>query len=135
MINGLAVLQSKEERQQRALEAQQRRVRRRMEAGTEDELEWERYGKYDMFHELLQAASSAPSLQVKALLNSQSPRQTPDIRSLRAHPSIGETQALFTWASVCRYAHFHFFGALQRETLHPSADILMSDHPSRGSVS
>ena len=57
-------LQSKDERQQRARAAKQRRQRWRDQADAEAELDWERYGKYDMLHELLQTASSDPALQV-----------------------------------------------------------------------
>jgi hypothetical protein len=56
--------QSKEERRLRALEAQQRRQRWRAQADAEAELDWERYGKYDMLHEVLKAATSASDLQV-----------------------------------------------------------------------
>ena len=58
------MLQSKEERQQRAWRAQQHRQRWREQADAEAELDWERYGKYDMLHELLQTATSDPALQV-----------------------------------------------------------------------
>ena len=59
-----ACAQSKEERRQRAVKAQQRREAWQAQAGAQAELDWERYGKYDMLHELLQAATSEPSLQV-----------------------------------------------------------------------
>ncbi|CAL8463993.1 g3528 [Coccomyxa elongata] len=57
------LVMSKEERQRRAVNAQQRREAWRAQAGAQAELDWERYGKYDMLHELLQAATSEPSLQ------------------------------------------------------------------------
>ncbi|BDA49099.1 hypothetical protein COCOBI_13-2090 [Coccomyxa sp. Obi] len=57
------LVMSKEERQRRAVRAQQRREAWRAQADAQAELDWERYGKYDMLHEVLQAATSEPSLQ------------------------------------------------------------------------
>lgn len=58
------VVQSKDERRRRAYEAEQRRLRWRAHAEAKAELDWERYGKYDMLHEVLKSATSAPQLQV-----------------------------------------------------------------------
>lgn len=74
--------------------AQQRREAWRAQADAQAELDWERYGKYDMLHELLQAATSEPSLQVCACtVNNQSLAGT--------HPLLGLPHMACPCAQPC----------------------------------
>ena len=57
-------VQTKEERERRAAEAQQRRQRWRELSAAEKELDWQRYGKYDALQQLLQSAAEDPSFKV-----------------------------------------------------------------------
>lgn len=59
--------QSEETRRERAAKAKARREawRAQRAAGIADDIDWQRYGKYDMFQALLRAAAAEPEAQAR----------------------------------------------------------------------
>ena len=67
LIHPFYASQDKEERERREREAQRKRQQWRALSAAEKKLDWQRYGKYDALHQLLQSAAEEPTFEVRSL--------------------------------------------------------------------